>query len=98
MNWDSRTQEKFKLMISKMPVFHRRIAEEAVTLKAVENAKSRAALQVEEQDVVAALFSDVPKPFYSLMIRLLEDVKFDYKKYGFPKDAEIRGTIRRTTQ
>ena len=85
MNWDFHTQEKFKLMISKMPVFHRRIAEEAVTLKAQENARERGVSQVEEADVISALFSDVPKPFYSLMIRLLEDVKFDYRKYGFPK-------------
>jgi hypothetical protein len=87
MKWDIKTQEKFKLMISKMPVFHRRIAEEAVTIKALENAKARAASQVEEQDVIAALCSDVPKPFYSLMIRLLEDVGFEYRKYGFPKNT-----------
>lgn len=85
MDWDIKTQEKFKLMISKMPVFHRRIAEEAVTLKAQENAQARGAASVSEADVICALFSDVPKPFYSLMIRLLEDVKFDYRKYGFPK-------------
>jgi len=85
MDWDTKTQEKFKLMISKMPVFHRRIAEEAVTLKAQENARERGVSQVEEADVISALFSDVPKPFYSLMIRLLEDVKFDYRKHGFPK-------------
>ena len=85
MDWDTKTQEKFKLMISKMPVFHRRIAEEAVTLKAQENARERGVSQVEEADVISALFSDVPKPFYSLMIRLLEVVKFDYRKHGFPK-------------
>ena len=85
MNWDSHTQEKFKLMISRMPVFHRRIAEEAVTQKAQENALERGAASVSEADVISALFSDVPKPFYSLMIRLLEDVKFDYRKYGFPR-------------
>ena len=84
MNWDSHTQEKFKLMISRMPVFHRRIAEEAVTLKAQENANARGAALVSEEDVISALFSDVPTPFYSLMIRLLEDVGFDYRKYGYP--------------
>ena len=85
MDWDTKTQEKFKLMISKMPVFHRRIAEEAVTLKAQENAGERGVSQVEEADVISALFSDVPKPFYSLMIRLLEDTGFDYRKHGFPR-------------
>ena len=85
MNWDPNTQERFKLMISKMPVFHRRIAEEAVTLKAQENANARGAAKVAEEDVISALFSDVPKPFYSLMIRLLEDTGFDYRKHGFPR-------------
>lgn len=89
MDWDVKTQEKFRLAISRMPVFHRRIAEEATAKKALENAGSRASDRVEEQDVISAFFSEVPKPFYSLMIRLLEDVGFDYRKYGFPKSAEL---------
>jgi hypothetical protein len=88
MDWDSKTQEKFKAMISKIPVFHRRIAEEAATKKALENAARRGGSSVEEQDVVAAFFSEVPKPFYSLMIRLLEDVGLDYRKYGYPGTAD----------
>lgn len=85
MDWDIKTQEKFNLAISKMPVFHRHIAKIATTRQAVENAIGRKAKLVEEQDVISAFFSEVPKPFYSLMIRLLEDVGFDYKKYGYPK-------------
>jgi len=88
MNWDTKTQEKLKLMIAKIPVFHRRITELAVTKKAEELAKSRGADTVEEQDVVAAFFSDVPSPFYSMMVRLLEQTGFDYKKYGFPKNCK----------
>ena len=88
MEWDVKTQEKFKLMISKMPVFHRRMAEVATTEKALENASQRNARMVEEQDVISAFFSEVPKPFYALMIRLLEDAGFDYKKYGFPQNAK----------
>ncbi|MDD5595158.1 MAG: hypothetical protein PHY94_02815 [Candidatus Omnitrophica bacterium] len=87
MQWEAKTQEKLKVMISKIPVFHRGITENAVTLRAEENAKSRKALQVEEQDVVGAFFSDVPSPFYSMMIRLLDQNGFDYKKYGFPKNG-----------
>lgn len=85
MEWDIKTQEKFNLMISKMPIFHRRIAEVATTKRAIENALKRNSQAVGEEDVVEAFFSQVPKPFYSLMIKLLEDVGFDYKKYGFPK-------------
>ncbi len=72
-------------MISKIPVFHRAIAEKTVTQEAEERARQRNSRQVEEQDVIAAFFLDVPSPFYGMMIRLLEQAGFDYKKYGFPK-------------
>lgn len=85
MNWEPKTQEKFGLFISKIPVFHRHITEEAVIKKAEENVKLRNGSQIEERDVVSAFFSDVPSPFYSMMVRLLEQTGFDYKKYGFPK-------------
>jgi hypothetical protein len=87
MQWEVKTQEKLKLMISRIPVFHRRITEEAVTKKAEELCAARGAGNVEEQDVIGAFFSDVPSPFYSMMIRLLDQTGFDYKKYGFPKPA-----------
>ena len=87
MHWEAKTQEKFKLFISKIPVFHRHITEEAVTKRAQENAALRKAQQIEEEDVITAFFSDVPSPFYSMMVRLLEQTGFDYKKYGFPKNA-----------
>lgn len=86
MNWETDTQKKFKTAISKLPVFHRHIAENAVAGQAEENARLRNVHQVEEQDVISAFFSDVPTPFYSMMIRLLEQTGFDYKKYGFPKN------------
>lgn len=89
MEWDVNTQEKFKLMISKIPIFHRHITEEVVTKKAIENAKLRNAQRVEEVDVVSAFFSDVPSPFYSMMVKLLERSGFDYRRYGFPKDNNI---------
>ena len=85
MDWETKTQEKFRLMISKIPLFHRRITEEAVTKKAEEIACSRNSSKIEEQDIIGAFFMDVPSPFYSMMVRLLEQTGFDYKKYGFPK-------------
>jgi len=87
MYWEPKTQEKFKLMISRIPIFHRRITEEAVTKQAEENALSRNAQEVQEQDVISAFFSDVPSPFYNMMVRLLEQTGFDYKKYGFPRNG-----------
>lgn len=87
MEWNTSVQDRFKAMITKIPVFHRGITENAVTLRAEENARLRNSLQVEEQDVVSAFFTDVPSPFYSMMIRLLDQSGFDYKRYGFPKNG-----------
>lgn len=85
MQWESNTEQRFQAMIAKIPVFHRHITEQAVMRRAREIASSRKASQIEEEDVIAAFFSDVPSPFYSMMVRLLEQSGFDYKKYGFPK-------------
>jgi hypothetical protein len=84
MNWDSATEAKFKVFISKIPIFHRGIAQEAAAKKAEEIAASRNSPKVEDQDVIEAFFCDVPSPFYSMMVRLLEQTGFDYKKYGYP--------------
>lgn len=87
MTWNPEVKERLRALVAKIPVFHRHITEEAVTKRAEENAAKRGSQQVEEADVVGAFFSDVPSPFYSLMIRLLEQAGFDYQKYGFPKNG-----------
>ncbi len=79
LKWESKASAKYSEMISKIPLFHRDIAKQVVDKKAVLNAQARGAAQVEEQDIVNAFFSEVPKAFYSLMIRLLDEVGFDYK-------------------
>lgn len=94
MNWEPNTESKFKRMIAKIPVFHRTITEITVTKRAQENARLRGSDKVQEEDVITVFFSDVPSPFYSMMIRLLGQSGFDYKKYGFPKD---RGTTQNLT-
>ncbi|PIQ90049.1 MAG: hypothetical protein COV71_06540 [Candidatus Omnitrophica bacterium CG11_big_fil_rev_8_21_14_0_20_41_12] len=86
MIWEAQTQNKFKILISKIPVFHRRITESVVTQQAEKIAAGRNCNQVEDQDVIAAFFTDVPSPFYSMMVRLLGQNGFDYKKYGFPRE------------
>ncbi|RJP29501.1 MAG: hypothetical protein C4533_00465 [Candidatus Omnitrophota bacterium] len=87
MEWDKNTEDKFKLFISKIPIFHRGITEIAVRKRAEENAISRKSAIIQEQDVLSAFFSDVPSPFYSMMVRVMEQSGFDYKKYGFPKST-----------
>jgi len=88
MIWETATEDKFRILISKIPVFHRHITESVVRRQAEVLAAKRNVSLVQEQDVVAAFFSDVPSPFYSMMIRLLGQNGFDYKKYGFPKNIK----------
>ena len=88
MVWDSATEGKFKFLISKIPIFHRHITESVVSKVAEQNASLRNSACVQEQDVVSAFFSDVPSPFYSMMVRLLGQNGFDYRKYGYPKEIK----------
>ena len=81
MQWEKITQQKYDLMISKIPLFHREITKQIVPLKAEENAKTRGALAIEEGDVIQAFLSEVPKAFYSMMIRLMDDVHFDHRPF-----------------
>ncbi len=81
LEWERVASEKYKNMIKRIPLFHREIARQVVEKKSVQNAQERGANTVEESDILAAFFSEVPKAFYSLMIRLFDEVGFDYKQY-----------------
>jgi hypothetical protein len=91
MTWEKTTEERFKKMLSKMPIFHRHMTEVTATQKAETNARERGSRIVEEADLMRAMFSEVPLQFYSLMIRLLDSVGFDYKKHNLtPKNGSAK--------
>ena len=81
LEWEKVALEKYNQMITKIPIFHREIAKIVVEKKAPMLAQERGSAKVEEEDIVRAFFSEVPKAFYSLMIRLMDEAKFDYKRY-----------------
>ncbi len=81
LQWEKISLERFNNMIVRIPLFHREIAKQVVQKKAQQNALDRNAAMVEESDIVRAFFSEVPTAFYSLMIRLLDEVGFNYKEY-----------------
>ena len=81
LRWEPVADEKYKKMITKIPLFHREIAKIVVDKKAPMLARERGSSLVEEQDIVRAFFSEVPMTFYSLMIRLLDEAGVDYKKH-----------------
>jgi len=80
LEWEEKALEKYQLIISKIPLFHRNIAKVVVDKKALSNAQERASNVIEEGDIVSAFFSEVPKAFYSLMIRLFDEVGFTYNE------------------
>jgi hypothetical protein len=82
--WEPVAFKKYEEMITKIPHFHRDIAKQVVNKRAEQNALERKASMVEEGDIIRAFFSEVPVTFYSLMVRLMEDVKFSYKQYELP--------------
>ena len=82
MDWDSLALAKYNKMLNLIPVFHRQIAKEVVNIKAEQLAKERSSTHVQEQDIVQAFLTEVPKAFYSLMIRIMNEVDLDYKKYS----------------
>ena len=81
MHWDAIALSKYNKLLNLIPVFHRRLAKEVVNKKAEQGAIARGSSTVEEIDIVKAFLSEVPKAFYSLMVRMLDDAGFDYKKY-----------------
>ena len=82
LRWEKESLKKFNTMIERIPLFHREIAKKVVYKRAEINAHERGSNLVEEGDIVQAFFSEVPMAFYSLMIRLLDEVGFDYKQYA----------------
>ncbi len=84
MKWDAAAFGKYQRMIRLIPIFHRGIAQEVVNKKAEQNAIARGAPEVAEEDIVLAFMTEVPKAFYSLMIRVMDEVGFDYKQASQP--------------
>ena len=81
MHWDEVALSKYNKMLNLIPIFHRRLAQEVVNKKAEQGALARGSATVEEADIVRAFLTEVPKAFYSLMVRIMGEVGFDYKKY-----------------
>jgi len=81
MKWEPQALAKYNKMLNLIPHFHRGLAKEVVNIKAEQNAIERKSSQVEEKDIICSFLSEVPKAFYSLMIRIMDEVGFDYKTY-----------------
>lgn len=85
MDWDKAVKEKFKLMLAKMPVFLRGIAEKKVSDKAEDLARAQGKELIGEKDLVDAFFAETPFGFQGPMKNDLGQLGIDYTKYGYPE-------------
>ena len=74
--WNTKTQETFEALIQLSPSQFQSLARMAISQLAEENAKSRGAPLVEDEDMVKAFISGTPGPFQA-------DMREGLKKYGF---------------
>ena len=85
MAWDKLTEEKFKQLIEKVPVFLRGIAQEKVSKRAERFARENNRTEICEKDMVDAFFSETPFGFHGPMKTDMESAGVDYRKYGYQK-------------
>ena len=83
--WDKATQDMFRQVLAKMPIFMRPIAEKAITLKAESLAKKDNMVEVTEKYLVDAFFAETPFGFQGLMKNDLKSLGIDYTKYGYER-------------
>lgn len=82
MDWDKHAQEKFELMVAKVPVFLRPIAQQKVGKRAEALAARDNRAQVSEKDMVDAFFLETPFGFHGPMKTDMKDLGIDYTAYG----------------
>lgn len=81
MDWEKDTQEKFELMIAKIPVFLRGIARQKVAQRAQAMA-AKDNRPVGEKDMVDAFFLETPFGFHGPMKTDMKDLGINYTQYG----------------
>lgn len=82
MNWEKATEEKFRQLLEKVPVFLRGMAQEKVSKKAEAVVTREGRAQVTEKDLVDAFFAETPFGFHGPMKTDMEALGIDYTKYG----------------
>lgn len=85
ITWDKNTEEQFRQMIAKIPIFLRGIAEQKVSHKAENLAKKDNRTEVSEKDMVDAFFLETPFGFHGPMKLDMEAIGLDYIKYGYQR-------------
>ena len=85
LSWNKSTEEKFKQMLEKIPIFMRGIAHEKVAKRAESLARQDNRWEVNEKDMVDAFFAETPFGFHGPMKNDMLAIGIEYTKYGHEK-------------
>ena len=85
ISWDKTTEEKFKQLIEKIPIFLRDMARDKVSKRAEIFAQKENRSEITEKDMVDAFFKETPFGFHGPMKTDMEAIGVDYTKYGYEK-------------
>lgn len=85
ITWEKTAEEKFNLLIGKIPVFLRGIAQDKVSKKALNLVTQSGRTEVTEKDLVDAFFSETPFGFHGPLKCDMEEFGIDYQKYGYER-------------
>jgi len=85
MNWDKTTEEKFRKILQKVPIFLRPMVEGQVSKKAEGLAKKENHPEVTERHMVDAFFQETPFGFHGPMKNDMKELGIEYTQYGHPE-------------
>lgn len=83
LTWEKVTQQKFELMLQKIPAPLRGIAHKKVAQKAEKLAAENDHAEVKEKDMIDAFFSETPFGFHGPMKTDMESLNIDYTQHGY---------------
>ena len=83
ITWDPATENKFKQLIARIPIFMRSIASEKITQKAQVLVNTDGRTLITEKDMIDAFFSETPFGFHGPMKNDMQTVGIDYAQYGY---------------
>ena len=81
VTWLDSAKDIFDKITGNLPQFHRAIAQKLVKQSAEDIAFGKNKPCVEEDDLIEALFKEVPPAFKEMMKRLLTKLDIDYSQF-----------------
>jgi len=85
VTWDKGTEDNFKKLINKVPVFLRNMARDKVLKKVEALVKNDNRTEIGEKDMVDAFFEVTPFGFHGPLKCDMEEFHIDYTQYGHPQ-------------